>query len=290
MSSDPILVSSAAGRTGRAVIAALVRRGGHVRGLVRRREQVSAIEALGATAVIGDLDDPASLASATSGCGTIVHIGPPMHHNEIGQTISILAAAKAAGATNFVYYSVLHPLRQDVYHHRAKLHAEAHVVESGIAYTIVQPCRYMQHLEAIWQQMLSSGEHAMPFDVRSRFSIVDVADVAEATSVVATDPDHRYASYELAGPEALSQEDMAAILSQRIGRPIVARRIAPEDFADRMRRGDASEDRIARMLKMNQHYDRFGFRGNANILTWLLGRPPTRFADYVDRLLIRAAA
>ena len=38
------------------------------------------------------------------------------------------------------------------------------------------------------------------------------------------------------------------------------------------------------MLVMNAHYDHYGFRGNANILAWLLGREPTRFADYVSRL------
>ncbi len=42
--------------------------------------------------------------------------------------------------------------------------------------------------------------------------------------------------------------------------------------------------RIDRMQVMNAHYDRHGFLGNPNILTWLIGRPPTRYRDYVRRL------
>ena len=33
------------------------------------------------------------------------------------------------------------------------------------------------------------------------------------------------------------------------------------------------------------YYDRFGLRGNANILSWLLGREPNGFADYARRCL-----
>jgi uncharacterized protein YbjT (DUF2867 family) len=290
MTSGPILVTSAAGRTGRAVLSALVSRGVPARGLVRRHEQALAIEGLGSEAVIGDLDVPASLVAAAEGCSAIVHIGPPMHPNEIAQTDAMLTAAKAAGIADFIYYSVMQPLRQDVEHHRNKLHAEAHVVESGLDYSILQPCRYMQHLDALWPDVLANGEHAMPFDTRVRFSIVDLADLAEATAIVATDRSHRYASYELAGPQALSQEDMAAILSDRLGRPIVARRVDPNAQAERMRRGGASPDRAERALLMNRHYDQYGFRGNANILSWLIDRPPTDFATYVDRLIARSKA
>jgi hypothetical protein len=39
------------------------------------------------------------------------------------------------------------------------------------------------------------------------------------------------------------------------------------------------------MRIMNEHYDRFGFMGNPKILTWIIGRPPNTFRDYVKRLL-----
>ena len=38
------------------------------------------------------------------------------------------------------------------------------------------------------------------------------------------------------------------------------------------------------MLTMNSHYDQYGFRGNPNVLRWILGREPNTFENYVRRL------
>ena len=39
------------------------------------------------------------------------------------------------------------------------------------------------------------------------------------------------------------------------------------------------------MTKMNAHYDAHGLVGNPNVLRWLLGREPNRFAEFVRREL-----
>jgi hypothetical protein len=44
-------------------------------------------------------------------------------------------------------------------------------------------------------------------------------------------------------------------------------------------------ERIEVMTKMNTHYDAHGLVGNPNVLRWLLGREPTRFAEFVRREL-----
>ena len=67
-------------------------------------------------------------------------------------------------------------------------------------YTILQPSRYMQHLVAIWKTVLATGVHSMPFGTTARFSLVDLADLAEATARVMTEPGHEAATYQLAGP------------------------------------------------------------------------------------------
>ena len=62
----------------------------------------------------------------------------------------------------------------------------------------------------------------MPFSVNSKFNIVDLADLAEAVSNVLVGEGHDFATYQLAGPEALSQVDMARIISEVLGRPVFA--------------------------------------------------------------------
>jgi uncharacterized protein YbjT (DUF2867 family) len=280
-----ILLTAANGRTGRAVLAALVARGASVRAFVRDPGQRESLQRLGASeVVVGDLGDDDSVASAVQGCATAVHIGPPMHPDEVAITDRVLAAAKEAGAERFIYYSVMHPFRREVRHHALKLEATEHVVESGLAYTILEPCRYMQHLEPLWGRVRDEGVHAMPFSTTVRFSVVDVLDLAEVTALVATQPGHGFATYELAGPEPLSQEAMARVLSEVLGRDVRAEQVPLDRMAEVARTKGLSEDRIEQMRIMNAHYDRHGFEGNPHVLESLLGRPATTFAAYVQRL------
>ncbi|MEM1091398.1 MAG: NmrA family NAD(P)-binding protein [Pseudomonadota bacterium] len=280
-----ILLTAANGRTGRAVLTALTDAGASVKVFIRDEQQWPELQALGAAAfAIGDMEDSSSIAAAIEGCDKLVHIGPPMHPNEIEITDRLIEAGKEVGLQQFVYYSVMHPLRRDVRHHRLKLDAEEHVIESGLPYTIVQPTRYMQHLAPIWNSVKDKGEHAMAFSTEMKFNVADLRDLAEATAVVVTQPGHLYATYELAGPEPLSQTDMAAIISDVLGRNVTARAIPLAELEQKARAAGASEDRVAQMVTMNDHYDRFGFRGNPNVLRWLLGRELRQFKDYVRDL------
>lgn len=287
MAGERILVSGANGRTGRRVVQALAAAGASVRAFVRESSQFEALRRLGASqCAVGDMSDQRSIEGALTGCDALVHIGPPMHPEEVRFTGHFIDAARQAGVEHFVYYSVMHPLRRDVRHHRLKLEAEEMLVGSGLPYTVLQPSRYMQHLEPIWSAVRNGGVHRMPFSTTQRFSVVDLDDLAQATAVVATGGGvHHFAFYELAGPEALSQDEMATILSEELGRPVRAE--AP-DFATveaEARDKGLSEDRIEQMLVMNRHYDRHGFIGNPNVLRWLLERKPTGYRTYVRRLM-----
>jgi uncharacterized protein YbjT (DUF2867 family) len=301
-----VLVTGANGRTGRAVVSALARYGAthgadpapRIRAFIRDAAQAPALAAIGADEhAVGNMADPASIATAMTGCDALVHIGPPMHPDELSMTQTFIRIAKDQQLAHFVYYSVMHPLRREVRHHRLKLETEECVIESGLTYTIVQPTRYMQHLENIWKTVSEQGVHSMPFNTQVRFNVADLTDLAEATARVVlesaaqgpTSGRHHFATYELAGPEPLSQDDMAKILTEELGRTVVARALPLEVMAERARAAGVSADRIEQMRIMNDHYDRHGFRGNPNVLTMLLGRAPHRYRDYVRRLIAARA-
>jgi uncharacterized protein YbjT (DUF2867 family) len=208
-----------------------------------------------------------------------------MHPLEVEMTGHFLKAAEEAGLRHFIYYSVMHPIRQGIRHHKLKLIAEEHIVESGMPYTLLEPTRYMQHLEPIWREVTEKHIHAMPFSVDVPFNVVDLLDLAEVTAKVAMEDSHLYATYELAGPEPLSQTDMARILSEELGFTVTPKQIPLDDLAASARQKGLSADRIEQMISMNRHYDTHGFPGNGNILTWLLGRAPADFRTYVRRLI-----
>jgi uncharacterized protein YbjT (DUF2867 family) len=269
------------------MVAALVARGAPVRAFVRRPDAADEMRALGAAEIVtGDLFDDDALATAVNGVAQVLHICPPMHPREDVLARTLIDVCTREGTGRLVLYSVLHPLLDDVPHHHRKLIAERHLVNSGLAYTVLQPSRYMQQLVPIWKSLLATGTHSMPFRTSARFSMVDLHDLAEAAARVVTEPGHEGATYQLAGPEALSQDDVARILSELLGRPIRAA-VKP---LDEMRREAAaagfSPERIETMCLMNAHYDAQGLVGNPNVLGWILRRPPTTFREFVKRELL----
>jgi uncharacterized protein YbjT (DUF2867 family) len=286
----PILVTGASGKTGRRVVAALAKRGGHVRAFIRRAEAGSELRQSGAVDIaIGDLTDTDSLKRAVQGVGQVLHICPPMHPKEDVIARTLIDLSKDSGVERFVLYSVLHPILADVPHHDRKLQAERYLVDSGLPFTILQPGRYVQHLSLIWKSVLATGVHSMPFSVTSKFSLADLADLAEASARVTTESGHEGATYELAGPNALSQNDVAAILSELLGRPIRAEAKPAAQARKEAEAAGMPAERIDTITRMNAHYDAHGLVGNPNVLRWILGREPNNFAAFVRRELLQSA-
>ncbi len=279
-----ILVTGAAGKTGRAVIQALSVKGRAVRALVHRPEQVRPVEEFGAQEVlVGDMRLPETLERAVRGAGAIYHICPNMSPDEVGIGQAAIAAARAAGLEHFVYHSVLHPQTEAMPHHWLKLRVEERLFESGLAYTILQPAAYMQNVLAHWDRIVGQGVYPVPYAVETRLGMVDLEDVATAAATVLTEPGHAGATYELAGAEVLSQIEVARTLERHLGRRVHAEAVPIADWERGARSAGLDNYQVETLIKMFRYYERYGFWGNAHVLEWLLHRPATTFSAFVAR-------
>lgn len=278
-----ILITGAGGKTGRAVVAALARRGAPVRALVRHADRVDPLHALGAAeALVGDLRNEEDLRRACRGVGSVYLICPNMQPDEFEMGQNVLAAAEAAGAARLVYHSVLHPQTEAMPHHWQKLRVEEYLFTRGIDYTIVQPAAYMQNVLAGWSTIVDEGVYRVPYAPETRLGMVDLLDVAEAAATVLLDPGHVGATYELCGPEMLTQHDVAAVLAEVLERPVLAEAQSRSEW--RAAASTALSDyALDTLIAMFDYYERHGFGGNPNVLTMLLGRRPTSFADFARR-------
>jgi len=281
-----ILVTGAAGKTGRAIITALVAGGQAVRGLVHRSEQIEAVKSLGAKeAIVGDMRDEDTLRRAARGVRATYHICPNVSPDEIAIGKAAIAAARKAGVEQFVFHSVMHPQTEAMPHHWNKLRVEEALFESGLAYTILQPASYMQNVLGGWQTIVERGVYVVPYSVEARMSMVDLEDVAQAAAVVLTEPGHLGATYELAGPELLTQNQVAEILSKHLKRSVRAEQVTIEAWTRQAQASGMGEYQIETLVKMFHYYDRNGFWGNPHTLSHLLGRTPTEFGAFVERVM-----
>jgi len=281
-----ILITGASGKTGIAILRALVAAGQNVRTLVRREAQAAESLALGASeSFLGDVADSQSLAQAYAGVSTVYHICPNMNPAEVEIGKKAITAACQAGIQHFVYHSVLHPQVQEMAHHWAKLQVEALLFKSGLNTTILQPASYMENIAGYWQQMLTNGEYVVPYNTASLFSMVALDDVGQAAASVIGDGESHYrAIYELCGSQLLSSQDIAEKVSALIHRPVHAVELSRIEWERRARAGGLNDYARTTLLAMFEYYDRYGFSGNANGLTRLLGRPPGTIDSYLTRL------
>ena len=279
-----ILVTGAAGKTGRAVLWALAQRGAQVRALVHRSEQGQVVQSLGVEElVVGDLRDDPLLTQALEGVSAIYHIPPNVHPDEFAIGSGLISAALASGVERFVYHSVLHPAIEAMPHHWEKMRVEELLVTSGLDFTILQPAAYMQNLFAQWDSFVEQGRYTVPYPVETRLSLVDVEDLGAAAALVLTEADHSGASYQIVGTRPVTQLDVAETLSEVFGRLVQAEAIPTEEWQARAQSAGLGEYPIQTLLKMFAYYAAHDFIGSPRVLRWLLGRPPTSLKTAVER-------
>lgn len=282
-----ILVSAANGRTGRHVIAALRARGGCP--AIRALDSGAAAAADGIEPMRGDMDDPAVRSCALLGIDTVIHYGPPMHPRETSMGTGMIDAAVVAGVRRFVFISVIHPEIDDLLNHQAKLAIEAHLLNSGLDWTVLRPQHYMQNIDV--PRTLRQGFLAQPYPVGTVLGHVDMADLAEAVAKVAIEPGHGYATYDIASDEHLSVIDICAAIQRVTGKPIEPRAISPDELIETIgAHGPLPRYAIEAFHRLFGYYARIGISGNANVLTWLLGRLPGTLDEYIRRSLAIAGS
>jgi len=280
-----ILVTGAAGKTGKAVVKALAGRGAPVRALVRRAEHAAALSALGAAEVsVGSFEDRGALMRAAEGAQAIYHICPNVSRDEVAYARAVADAARARGVKRFVYHSVLHPQIEAMPHHWQKMRVEELLFACGFDLTILQPTAYMQNILAAWRGIAADGVFRVPYPVETRLSLVDLDDVAEAAAIVLTQDGHGGATYELAGTEPLSQSEVAAAFAAVLKRDVRAEAESIAAWDERARAAGLGAHERATLAAMFRYYAAHGFVGNANMLRWLIGREPTRLGDFLQRV------
>ena len=288
-----ILVTGAAGKTGKSVIHRLVEQEKPVKALAFRADQIQALERLGAHEVLaGDMRNSDFVQEALQGVDAVYHICPNVHPDEITIGQVLINAAANVGITHFVYHSVLHPQIEAMPHHWKKMRVEERLFESGLPYTILQPAAYMQNIQAQWKIIIETRKYAVPYAVESRISMVDLEDVAQAATGILLDVSedgdqslHVGATYELVGTPPMSQTEVAAVLSQCIGYPVHVERTPIEDWVKNALNSGLGDYQIGTLMKMFKYYEEYGFWGSINALSWLLNRPPTSLDGFVKRVV-----
>ena len=221
-----ILVVGSTGFLGSEICRRLTASGKAVRGLVRSTsdpEKVARLKAMGVETVVGDLREPASLAAACQGMETVITTATTTISMQPGDSIPVtdqqgqldlVQAARQAGVRKFVYISVpqgMEPCPLTT----AKRTVEGAVISSGMDYTILCPCMFME----VWLSPIVGFDHpnakaTLYGDGHTKNTYISREDVAEYVVQGLDNPAARNALFELGYPQMQSQLEAVRIFEQ----------------------------------------------------------------------------
>lgn len=227
------MVVGATGDLGGRVVRLLRDRGHDVRCLVRAGSDGSALRAVGAEVVPGDLTAADTLPAACQGVTTVVAtataIGrvlagtrrPSIHEvDEVGMA-ALVAAAESAGVRRFVYMSypgVDAGIGTAI--ERAKLATERLLAASAMRVVVVRADAFQEiHLGPAARFDIAAGKVAVIGRGDSRQRWIGTQDVAALVAAVADEPDPP-GVITVGGPEALSKNEAVAVVEAVTGRKL----------------------------------------------------------------------
>lgn len=277
--SAPILVTGATGTTGGAVLAALLDQGAHVRAVTRSPGKARELErASGVEAVVADLDDATALPFVLDGVRAVyvVNAGGPEIADREG---AVAEAAVAAGVPHLVKLSAI-GAGPDAPMEFGRIHgaAEAAVVASGIATTMIRPNGFMQNTLA-WAAQIPSGTVYAPV-ADARWSIVDARDIGAVAAAALLVPDtHAGNTYTLTGPAPMSSREELAIVAEVTGREVTMQEVSVAQAIETVTpfTGEATAKRLGELWEFYATGGAEGLSGDVETVT---GRPPRDFRTF----------
>ncbi|MFJ5295603.1 NmrA family NAD(P)-binding protein [Pseudomonas sp. NPDC088368] len=286
MSQQLILVTGPTGSTGRFTIDNLLLAGAKVRALVHSDdERAAALRARGVEVMIGDLLDPESLRPALAGVVSAYFVWP-VRAQLMEATAYFAYTAYEAGLKAIVNMSQI-SARRDAESDAARQHwfAEKIFDRCEVPVTHLRPTFFMEWLKYPFQLPLIREQNILSVPAgEGRHAPIAAADQGRVISSILLNPEpHAGKTYKLFGAVEMSHTEVAAVLSQVLGRTITYVDEPLDAFEARLHSvGSIQEHRIQHFMGVYVDYKNGIFAGTNDVVERLTGRTPMTVQEYVE--------
>lgn len=231
-----ILITGATGTVGSVVTDLLLDAGEKVRVGTRRPTEGAALSARGAEIVPLDFERPETLREAMHGAKRVFLLTPFVEHG----TPLVRAAVEAARAAKVEFVLRMSAAGADrkAWFTLAREHGEgdALVAESGLAHAILQPTFFQDNFLKFHAESLKTQNAFYGASAGGATSYVSSRDIGASAAAILRAPEaHLGKTYVLTGPEAKTDVEVAAILSDVLGRSIRYVDLGEADYVAGMR-------------------------------------------------------
>ncbi|MFI0351922.1 NAD(P)H-binding protein [Actinomadura sp. 9N407] len=267
-----ILVTGATGTTGSRIVPRLTALGHTVKAAARRPTAPA-----GARPVRFDWYDPATFDEALRGTDRIYLVPPIGSPDPAAVMLPFLERARAAGVRRAVLLSSSAiPAGGPAV---GQVHAAlADVIDE---WAVLRPSWFMQNFtdQHLHADSIRKEGTIMTATGTGRVGFVDADDIAAVAVHALTDATAPGPDLVITGPQALSYDDIAATISQVMGRPVRHRVLTYEQMRDRLAT-EIPEEFAALLARLDRSIAEGAEDRVTRTVERVTGRPPRTFSDF----------
>lgn len=270
-----ILITGASGNVGKEVLKQITQTGVEVRAAFQSISKAATPP--GVEIVSVDYNRAETLQTALEGVDRVFLVGPPtaqltalerkamevIAHSDIRQVVKL----SAMGGREALFT-------------RQHAESEDYIQSTGVPYTFLRPNGFMQNMANYNAPTINTQDSFYGSEGDGRVSHIDIRDVAAVAVKALTEDGHVGKAYTLTGPEALTNKEIAQILSNELGREIRFINLPPAQLKEALLSAGVTEWNADALLDLQRLYR----DGKATTVTpdveQILGRKPISFAQF----------
>jgi uncharacterized protein YbjT (DUF2867 family) len=274
-----ILITGASGSVGKAVLQEAIRKKSKVRAMYRSKEEAAKAPS-GCEAALADYSDEQSLRKALNDVTSVYVVCSPIPQL-VELESNMLDACKESGVKHVVLNSALgagdYGKSFPSWHRKVEDKLKA----TGMSYTILRPNGFLQNIVAFNAPSIRAQGVFYVAMGDAKVSYLDVGDIAVVAVKVLQGGAHAGKTYELNGPEAISNQELAARISKVTGRTVTFVDIPESAQREAMLGLGMPEWQVTALLDLQQYYKQGGGGRSDRLLQTLIERAPVTLDQYL---------
>ncbi|MDY7002413.1 MAG: SDR family oxidoreductase [Cyanobacteriota bacterium] len=220
-----LLIVGATGTLGRQIVRCALNEGYEVRCLIRSYSRASFLKEWGAELVGGNLCKPKTLLPALEGIDAVIDAATsrPTDSLSIKQVdwegkVALIQALVAKGVERFVFFSFLNAEKYpQVPLLEIKRCTELFIAESGLKYTILKPCGFLQGLIGQYAVPILDKQAVWVPGQGTAIAYMDTQDIAKFAIRAISVPETENQSFPVVGPRAWDASEIIRMCERLSG-------------------------------------------------------------------------
>jgi uncharacterized protein YbjT (DUF2867 family) len=271
-----ILITGASGNVGSEVLKQIVQTGAEVRAAVQSLHKAPA-PSPGLEIAVVDYNQPDTLRAALKDVDRVFLVGPPTAQLPALERNATEVIAQS-GVRQLVKLSAMGG--REATFPRQHMESEDYIRSSGVPYTFLRPNGFMQNIINYSGESIRTQNAFYGSEGDGQVSQIDIRDVAAVAVKALTEDGHVGKTYTLTGPKALTNDEVARILSDTLGREIRFINLPPAQLKEALLSAGVPEWNADALLDLQRLYR----EGNAATVTrdvkQVSGREPISFEQF----------